>query len=48
MSTATLTPKRSASPSNSLTAGQLPAWTTSVVGAASLAVGFLLTAWLLG
>ena len=46
MSTATLTPKRSASPSNSLTAGQLPAWTTSVVGAASLAVGFL-AAWLL-
>ena len=47
MSTTTVSPQRSASPaSGSLTAGQLPAWTTSVVGAASLAVGFLAT-WLL-
>ncbi|MDO5533026.1 MAG: phosphate ABC transporter permease PstA [Propionibacteriaceae bacterium] len=47
MSTATLTPKRSSAPdSSSLTAGQLPGWTTWVVGLASLAVGFL-AAWLL-
>ena len=48
MSTATLTPKRSVAPEDSLTAGQLPSWTTWAVGAASLAVGFLATFLLTG